>query len=591
VTGVHVRSIVVDGARKRPDSPPSRRRPGKEERARPDAIIRENAPLPALLMSGTRGLDSPTFIRAMSLFLEALREHRDEINSLNVYPVPDGDTGTNLVLTQEAVVSALAALDGKGPAFGDVAGVVAHASLMGARGNSGVILSQVLRGLIDWMPSNSQAQPEHLAAAFGHASEEAFRAVSRPAEGTVLTVLRDSARGAADAAERGADQAGVVEGALTAARGSLERTREIHPDLRRAGVVDAGGKGMVLLLDALRAAIEGEPLSESVGPLGPVGAAQAEAAARFDLDAGMEYEVQYLLEARDEVVPPLRRSLGELGDSIVVVGGGGLFNVHVHTNEPGRAVDVGLGAGDVRNVSIGHLRGQVRACIGGQARAVRVAEQTTALVSVAEGEGLTRTFASLGAVVVPGGPGNNPSVGDLLTAIEAAPAESVVVLPNHQNILPAAERAAAESWKQVLVVGARSIPSGLSAATAFNPMAALDENAEAMEGATEGSRWGEIARAERDADTPLGRVRAGEWMGMVGGEPVSLGGEPDDTAGDVVARLAGEDSEIVTLILGADATSEERSAAESVLRQRFPGLEVQVVDGGQPRYPFLIGVE
>jgi uncharacterized protein len=527
----------------------------------------------------------------MSLFLDALREHEDEINSLNVYPVPDGDTGTNLRLTQESVVSALTGSTGEESSFDDVGRVVSQASLMGARGNSGVILSQVLRGLCERMPRNGHPDPREVAAAFEHAGAEAYRAVARPAEGTVLTVLRDSAWAAIEVAERSDEALDVVEAALAAARNSLARTQELHPDLKQAGVVDAGGKGIVLFLDALRAALADGLLTEPVGPLGPVGAELNGAAGLFDAEPALEFEVQYLLEAADEAVPGVRRSLGELGDSLVVVGGGGLFNIHVHTNEPGRAVDLGVGAGDVRNVSIVNLKGQVQACIGGQARAVRVAEQATALVAVAEGDGLTRTFASLGAIVVPGSPGNNPAVGDLLTAVEAAPAAEVVVLPNHRNIVPAAERAAAESWKRVRVVPSLSIPSGLSAAAEFNPMVALEENAESMEEAASACRWGEITRAERDAETPAGKVRKGEWLGLVEGKAVSLGGEAADTAVDVAGLLVGDDSEILTLVSGSDATDEETRAVEGSLRRGFPGLEVQVVPGGQPRYPFLIGVE
>jgi DAK2 domain fusion protein YloV len=523
----------------------------------------------------------------MLLFLDSLREHRGELDSLNVYPVPDGDTGTNLLLTQESVVAALTGWDGEG--FGPLGEVVAEASLMGARGNSGVILSQVLRGLCERMPSNGRASPKELAVAFEHSSSEAFRAVARPAEGTVLTVLKDAALAARAAAEDDEGSAEVIEAALAAARASLTRTREIHPDLKRAGVVDAGGKGVVLLLDAVRAALTDEPLSEPVGPFGPIGTEQADGAGTPDPVLG--FEVQYLLEAADEAVPAIRRSLENLGDSLVVVGGGGLFNVHVHTNLPGQAVEVGRSAGEVRNVSIVDLRDQVQACIAGQARAVRVAEQMAALVAVADGDGVTRIFSSLGAIVVPGGPGNNPSVGDLVTAIEAAPADDVVVLPNHTNIVPAAKRAAAGSRKRVRVVPTRSIPSGLSAAAAFNPMVALDENAGSMDQAASGSRWGEVARAERDAETPSGRFRAGEWLGLVDGRAVSVGDGVAETVVEVSRRLVDDDSEILTLVAGAGATAAERETVKASLRQAFPELDVQVVLGGQPRYPFLIGVE
>jgi DAK2 domain fusion protein YloV len=546
-------------------------------------------------MPGT--LDPTTLRRALWLFLDALRQHEEELNSLNVYPVPDGDTGTNLVLTQEAVVAAVAALGDQPSGFADLGTVVAQASLMGARGNSGVILSQVLRGLFERFPSNGRVGGDELAAALEHAGAEAHRAVARPAEGTVLSVLRDAGRAAVEAAGRDPDggASGVIESALTEARASLDRTREIHPDLRRAKVVDAGGKGIVLFLDAVRAALWDQPLSEPAGPMGPLGGEGAAGAGvpteGFDPGSHPRYEVQYLLEASDHGIPALRRALGDLGDSLVVVGGGGLFNVHVHTDQPGRAVDVGLESGEVRNVSIVNLEGQVQRCIGGQARAVRVAEQATALVAVAEGDGLTRTFASLGAIVVPGGPGNNPSVGDLMAAIDATPADRVVVLPNHENIVPAAERAAAESWKHVRVVRAPSIPSGLSAAAAFNPTLSLGDNARSMGGAADACRWGEVTRAQRDAETPAGRVRKGAWLGLVDGVAVGMGGAAADAAVAVARSLARGDSEILTLVVGSEATPKDRGGVESAFKAAFPNLEVQVVVGDQPRYPFLIGVE
>jgi DAK2 domain fusion protein YloV len=536
-------------------------------------------------MPGT--LDPSTFRLALTLFHEALVAHRDELDSLNVYPVPDGDTGTNMLRTQEAVVSAISELKPEAEDFESLGDAVAQASLMGARGNSGVILSQVMRGITDSLRgATDEVTAEGLASALDQASHEAWRAVARPAEGTILTVLGDSARAAGGAARGGSDVLGVAESALAEARASLERTRELNPELARAAVVDAGGKGIVLLLDALRAALTDGSLTEPVGPLGPVGHGQTEIVAE---EAG--FEVQYLLAAREPAVSALRKTLDTIGDSLVVVGGGGLFNVHVHTGEPDAAVEAGRAAGDVRDVSIVDLAGQVRACLAGQARAVRVAEQATALVAVAEGDGLSEAFASLGAVLVGGGPGNNPSVADLAHAIDAAPADAVIVLPNHRNVVPAAERAAQASSKRVHVVTTQSIPAGLSAATAFNPMLDANENATAMEEAAAACRSGEVTRAERDADTPAGTVRKGEWLGLVEGKAVSIGRSPVETALEVAGRLAGNGSEVLTLVVGIQSGDAESNEVAAALGRGFPELEVQVVRGGQPRYPYLIGVE
>jgi fatty acid kinase len=538
-------------------------------------------------------LDAATLRRAMEIYAESLRDHRDELNSLNVYPVPDGDTGTNLLMTQEAVLSALPPI-ARGEDMGALGAAIARGSLMGARGNSGVILSQILRGICEERPHTGAFGANELAVAFQRAADEAHRAVAKPADGTILTVVRDAAAAAASEAAGGEQGClAVVEAALVEARASLARTKDLLPDLRQAGVVDAGGKGIVLLLDALRAALAGEGPSEPIGPLGPVGHMRE---ARDDRQPEFAFEVQYLLEAPDEAIPTLRRALAGLGESLVVVGGNELFNVHIHTNEPGRAVELAIESGRPRDIQIVDLADQVMDCIGGQARAVRVAEQVVAvvaLVAVVEGDGLAATFTSLGAVVVRGSPGNNPSVAELVEAIEGAPADAVIVLPNHENVVPAAQKAVAEAHitGDVMVVESLSIPAGMAAATVYSPMARIDDNARAMEEAIAACGWGELVRAERDARTPSGAVRRGDWIGTAHGEVVSVSESLSVCADRVGRRLAEEDAEVVTLIVGAAAASDEREAVLAAFRGVFVDLDVQVLDGGQPRYAFLIGVE
>jgi uncharacterized protein len=537
-------------------------------------------------MSGR--LDAPTLRLAMEIFAGSLRRHREELNSLNVYPVPDGDTGTNLLMTQEAVVAALPR-PGSPDDMAALGAAIARGSLMGARGNSGVILSQILRGICEVPPPDGAFGQRELAAAYRRAADEAYRAVARPVEGTVLTVMRDAARAASEAVDEGAQGCvAVAEAALGEARSALDRTRDQLPDLRQAGVVDAGAKGIVLLLDALRAAVAGGESSELVGPMGPVGQISDDRnVGRIDFP----FEVQYLLEADDGAMPALRNALAEVGDSLVVVGGNGLFNVHVHTDQPQRAVELGEEAGMPRDVKIADLRKQMTDCIGGQARAVRVAEQVTGLVAVTEGAGLAAVFTSLGARVVTGGPGNEPSLEELSEAIDAVPANAVLVLPNNEELAPVAHSAAEGSTKKVLVVEAPSIPSGLAAATVFNPLSALEENATAIREAVKGSGWAHLSRADDDANTPAGSARRGDWIGAVGGEVVSVGASPTEVAGAVGRCLMREDAEVVTLIVGVDASWEERQAVQAALAEALSGLDLEVLDGGQPRPPFLIGVE
>jgi fatty acid kinase len=492
-----------------------------------------------------------------------------------------------MLLTQRAVTDALNEKHDSDFGFDSVAPLISRASLMGARGNSGVILSQVLRGICEALPGKGDAGPKQVAAALEHASYEAYRAVTKPAEGTMLSVLRDAKIAAREAAKSAPSAGPVLTAALVAARESLDRTRETHPDLRRAGVVDAGGKGIVLLLDALRSAVTGESMTEPVGPLGPVGRDEP---ALFATSPNKAFEVQYLLEGPDAEIPALRRTLETVGDSVVVVGGGGLFNVHVHADVTDPAVEAGKQVGAVRNVSIVSLNEQVEACMAGQARAVRVAELSS-MIAVAEGAGLVRTLQSLGASVVQGGPGNNPSVADLVRAIESAPADAVLVLPNHRNVIPAAERAAIETAKTVVVVPTRSVAAGLAAATAFNPVSDADENDQAMKEALAASRSGEIARAERRAETPAGTVREGDWIGTVERDVVYAGDSLEDAAVVVARHLAGEDAEIVTLIVGAEVPAEQEELVRAAIARSIPQARLEVVPGGQPRYPFLIGVE
>jgi len=524
-------------------------------------------------------------------FGAALEAHRDELNSLNVYPVPDGDTGTNMLLTQRAVLEAIDRLpDHDQVAFAEAVG---HASLMGARGNSGVILAQVLRALVDRWSDPQPPDPapgDALAGALQHAAAEARRAVARPAEGTVLTVLADAADTAERAAAIGADPAAVAAAALDGARESLERTRETLPELRVAGVVDAGGRGILLLFDALASVLGGHSMTVEVGPRGPVGRAPAEPGGQR---LAFRFEVMYLLHCDDALVPALSARLGELGDSVVVVGGGGLYRVHVHTNEPGPSVEAAADAGRAEDVRIVDLEEQVaERCVAGQARAVRADEhQVSALVAVADGDGLIALFGSLGAVVVRGGPGNIPSVRVLVDAVDAAPAPAVVLLPNHPDVVPAAERAAGQSAKDVRVVPTRSVPQGLSAATAFHPMEPAGEIAAMMGEVSAAVSHGGVAGAVRDASTPAGSVRPGDWLGLMDGEVTAIGSDPVDVAVAVLRTMREPAHEILTVIAGSDATEDDTVRLEEALAEALPGVQVDLHRGGQPGSPFVFGLE
>ncbi|HEX6208921.1 MAG TPA: DAK2 domain-containing protein [Actinomycetota bacterium] len=527
-------------------------------------------------------LDAPTLRRAMTLYARALEAHREEIDSLNVFPVPDGDTGTNMLLTQQAVVEALEKTSDA--SLAETGETIARASLMGARGNSGVILSQILRGLCARL-GEGEADGRALAEALARADALARSAVAEPVEGTILSVLHDAAERAGDG-----DVGAVAEGAFGAAEASLVRTRDQLAALRDAGVVDAGGKGLVLLLDALRAAIRGGDLRTRAGPPGPVGHRDTPGT------TGSRYgfETMFLLETADGELGSLREALRRIGDSVVVVGGGGLYNVHVHTDDPDAAVEAGRAVGEPREVRVTSLDERVaRHCLAGQARGAREAEEEQVgrlpLVAVVEGAGLEGIFRSLGATVVRGGPGNNPAVGDLVRALERTPGDLVFLLPNHPNVWPAAKAAAREAGRAE-VVRTRSASQGIAAALAYS----TGDGSAPMSDAARRTASGRLARAERAAETPGGGVAPGDWVGIddADGDIWAAGGDAAAVAARLVTdRLATDRHELATVYWGSEGTREGAEAVAWAIRGALADLETDVQRGDQPRYPYLIALE
>jgi DAK2 domain fusion protein YloV len=511
----------------------------------------------------------------MELYLEALRRHRDELDSLNVYPVPDGDTGTNLVRTQEGVAAALGS-EAPGDSARAAGAIVARASLVGARGNSGVILSQIMRGMAEQLP-DGPASAENVATALVHASEEAYRAVAHPVEGTVLTVLRDAARAGAAAATVGDDVAGVLDAAVAEGLASLERTRGALPQLRSAGVVDAGAKGVVLLLGALRAGASGDGVVDVGLESGPLAASRAGDADRNGAPSEMplhRYEVQYLLEAADGHLAALRTALDALGDSLVVVGGGGMYNVHVHTSSPGAAVEAGIDAGRPRSISIVDLHDQVSTCIAGQARAVRAPRSR--LVALAAGPGMAEALASLGAEVVSP---RAPRDGTAMPVEATDHSDDTVVLTTGPGA--DAEPAAGS------VVVVPSWPVLLAAATAFDPTASGEQNAAAMRDAAALCASGTIT-ATVGYSVATGRAEVLPWTAEADGRIVATG-SLGDVAAALVRALGGADGELATIVVGSEGERDVRTVQQAIL-DAAPNLRVETVRGGSEP-AFALGVE
>jgi DAK2 domain fusion protein YloV len=501
--------------------------------------------------------------------LAALEASRRRIDDLNVYPVPDGDTGTNMTETARAVVAAFERGDTD----------VVRASLMGARGNSGVILSQIVRGAVEALP-DGDLETEALAKALRGASDGAYAAVRNPQEGTMLTVAREIAEKAEELAAAGVSLEDALAKLVTHGEAALARTQEQLDVLRRAGVVDAGAAGVVEILRGIAAHIRGEPLPEALpdkGPL-PLEAVHLE-------PSRYRYCTSFFVEG-DGVDPAgLEAELSKLGDSLLVVGGPGAVKIHVHTDDPGHALSLATGLGEVEEIDIKNMHVQTAERTARLEREVGV----TGAVAVCLGEGNRRLFESLGAVCVEGGETMNPSTADIVEAIQSLQESDVVVLPNSKNIVMAAEQAAQAADKNVRVVPTDTLQAGLGALVAYDSQRTVEENAAEMETAARAVRSGSVARASRSANLDELDVEEGEFLGLADGKPVATGPERDAVAHEVLERLLTEPAEVLTILLGENGESAERLVAG--VRSAHPELEVEVHEGGQPHYPLLFGVE
>jgi hypothetical protein len=555
--------------------------------------------------------------RIVSTYRDALRSHQDELNRLNVYPVPDGDTGTNMALTLESVVGELAGLDGTGDDMHGVCEAIKHGSLMGARGNSGVILSQILRGLADTFEPLESVSGADLVAGFRRAADAAYQAVLRPVEGTILTVVRSTAESVEEAYQGGeATLANLLDRAATAARDAVARTPELLPVLRDAGVVDAGGRGFELLLSACLAVVADRPVPEPEAVETP-----AAVAAHMHADAGasggpgsvadMRYEVMYFLHAEDAEVDAFKTTWGELGDSIVVVGGDGLWNCHVHTNDIGGAIEAGIVAGRPADIRVTDLFEQVAELeeadwvraesplgngAGGNGRSAReeapLTHVTTAVVAVAVGDGLRTLLRGLGVQqVVAGGQSMNPSTAQILEAVDGCVADGVVVLPNNKNIVPVARQVPDLTDRPVGVVPTAAVVEALAAMVVYDAQAPLDVNVVAMEEAAARVRAGEVTQAVRDSTAECGPIAAGDWIAITREGICAATSSPAEAAIAMLDVLVDADVELVTIVLGDEADPGETARITAHLEAAHPDVELEVHSGDQPLYPYLVGVE
>jgi DAK2 domain fusion protein YloV len=528
-------------------------------------------------------------LEASTIWLE---RHAEIINTLNVYPVPDGDTGTNMLLTMRAALDELN--NSPSPSASAVAHTVSYGALMGARGNSGVILSQLFRGFAKSVDKKETFTALEMAQAMKEASAIAYQGVIKPVEGTILTVAREAADVAMAAAEESNDLLYVLERTVTEARHSVARTPSLLPVLAEAGVVDAGGQGLFVILEgALRFA-----RGEEVGEL-----AMIEAGAELEVPAEEEYgyETMFILQGENLNVEEIREAIAVMGQSVLVVGDSSTVKVHVHSMEPGRPLDYAAKLGTLTQISVENLQEQYRefvrrgkAPVTDRPQPPPVAEESggMAIVVVAPGEGLARVFESLGAsAVVAGGQTMNPSTQEILKAIKSLNAEQVIVLPNNPNVIMAAQQAGELSHKEVTVVPTKTIPQGISALLAYNYQADLETNTQMMERATQGVQTAEITTATRDAQINGVNVEEGGIIGLLDRVLTASGSTLEEVVQEMLCQMKADEQEIITIYYGEGVTATEAERLADGIRASCPDQEVELVYGGQPHYHYILSAE
>jgi len=521
-----------------------------------------------------------------------LEEQKEIVNALNVFPVPDGDTGTNMSMTFRSAVMEIKNYSGN--SIGEVSKLVSRGALMGARGNSGVILSQILRGMAKGLEHKSEVDSKELSAALMEGANAAYKAVMKPTEGTILTVIRAAGESAlkSEAADIGMLMGDVCSHSLVI----LNKTPEMLPVLKKAKVVDAGGKGLLIILEGMR-----DVLVKNIDAV-EIREVKAEAMPPEILDQGeVEQEINYgyctefFIKSEDADLELFKDKLERIGDSIIVVGSDDIVKVHVHTNEPGYVLSEALRLGELRKIKIDNMREQHRSIIGEQI--VEKAEESEekkkyAFVSVAMGTGMKNIFEDLGVdSVIEGGQTMNPSTQDILSSINKLNAENIFILPNNKNIIMAATQAAELSDKSVYVIQTKTIPQGITAVTVFNSDLSPEENVKAMNESVYSVKSGSVTYAVRDTEIDGIEIKEGNILGLIEGKIKEVGQDPYTVAVDLLSTMVTEGSELITVFYGSDTDLLKVEELMESIEEKYSELDVQYYDGGQPIYYFLISVE
>lgn len=567
--------------------------------------------------------DGQDLKKAMQAGAEWLEEHRETINALNVFPVPDGDTGSNMSATMQAAMKGI--VDSQETSAGVIAAKLAHGALLGARGNSGVILSQTLRGLAQGLDKKQVFGAPELANAFQEASRLAYRAVIKPVEGTILTVVRETAAAAQVSAERGDDLVGLMQEVVVAARQAVASTPDLLPTLKQAGVVDSGGQGFCTILEGVwryirreatnAGSVDNSATSLTLSPLptkpassNTTTATTSQKKGRVTIEEEFGYEVVFLLRGKHLDVEAIRQTIVDIGGvSTVVAGDEKMLKVHTHTPAPGKILDYGVSLGSLLDINIENLQEQsLEYAAESEAEHARDTDDTTdttdtteseetaqvATIAVVSGAGFEKVFEGFGVnAIVSGGQTMNPSTEELLAAVNSVSAQHVVILPNNSNVILSARQVVNLTEKEVYIVPTETLPQGIAALMSFNFEADFSTNCAAMKEAIKNVQTAEITTAVRTVQIGGVRVREGDYIGLINSNLSIAGANKERVIHDTLEHMDIAKYEILTLYHGEEVTRQEAEEAAKRIKAQYSHLEIEVVDGGQPYYAYILSVE
>ena len=520
-----------------------------------------------------------------------LQNHKDLVDKLNVFPVPDGDTGTNMSLTISYAMKELAKVENDN--ITEIGKSLSKGSLMGARGNSGVILSQIIRGFSKSIEGKEQISTEDLAKAFKNGSDTAYKAVIKPIEGTILTVVRESGEYAIKASKKEKDLLKFLEMVIAEANNSLERTPELLKSLKEAGVVDSGGKGLVLIYEGMYEALKGNPIKAKDLNDSNVSEIKQAGTSINTEDIKFCYCTEFILESNSISDTEIRDIMLKYGDSLAVVGDEGIIKVHVHTNDPGLALQDALKYGQLVTIKIENMKLQHENTLVDNINEIAQPEEKEyGFIATSMGEGLAKIFKDFGVdYIIEGGQTMNPSTEDFMKAIDSINAKNIFIFPNNSNIIMAANQAKELSEKNIIVIPTKNTPQGFTALVNFNADASVEENEQALMESLTMVKSGQVTFAVRDTVMNDVEVKEGNIIGIAEGKLMDAGESVDEITTSLVEKLVDEDSAIVTLFYGEDVTEDDANNLRDELEEKFEDLDIELYYGGQPLYYYLISVE